>query len=409
MRVISVFRQLVRDLATQRLRTFLTAFGIVWGTVAVSLLLAFGFGLQANQRKSMAGLGDRIVIAWPSRTSKPWQGVGRGRRIRMTEADLEYLVKSVPGIAGISSEYRSQMRAKYGDTVRRVDVSGVLPSYGVMRNMIPQPGGRFIDPIDERRRRRVVFVGNKLADDLLGTQDAVGKTVMLHGSPFLVIGVLKPKEQDSAYGGRDHSKMIIPGSTFRVLTGRKYLGNFIYKAERPDLNKALTKRILAALGSRLHFDPSDEQAISIWDTTEMFEFMDTFMLAFNLFLGLMGFLTLVVGGIGVSNIMSVVVDERAKEVGIKMALGAKRRLILGQFLLETMVLTIVGGTIGLGIAEGICAAVSHIGIQEYVGTPVVSPPIAAVTALLLGLIGLIAGYFPARDAADLDPVVAMKL
>ncbi len=405
----SVFRQLVRDLATQKLRTFLTAFGIVWGTVAVSLLLAFGFGLQESQRKSMAGLGDRIVIAWPSRTSKPWQGVGRGRRIRMTEADIDFLKANVPGIAGISSEYRSQMRAKYRDTIRRVDVSGVRPAYGPMRNMIPQPGGRFIDPIDMRLRRRVVFVGNKLADDLFGTQDAVGKTVMLEGSPFLVIGVLKPKEQDSAYGGRDHSKMVIPASTFKLLTGRKYLGNFIYRAERPELNKPLTKRILAALGRRLHFDPTDKQAISIWDTTEMFEFMDTFMLAFNLFLGLMGVLTLIVGGIGVSNIMSVVVDERTREVGIKMALGAKRRLILGQFLLETMVLTVVGGVIGLAIAQGICSAVAHVGIEKYVGTPAVSPAIAGITASLLGVIGLIAGYFPARDAADLDPVVAMKL
>ncbi|NOZ78451.1 MAG: ABC transporter permease [Acidobacteria bacterium] len=405
----SILRQLVRDLASQKLRTLLTTLGIVWGTVAVCLLLAFGFGLLANQRKSMAGMGDRIVIAWPARTSKPWQGVGKGRRIRVDQSDIRYLEKSVPGIKAISGEYNSQMRARYGTKVRIVNVSGVFPAYGPMRNMIPQEGGRFIDPIDMAQQRRVVFVGNKLADDLFGSQKIVGKTVMLHGSPFLVIGVLKPKEQNSAYSGRDHSKMVIPASTFHVLTGRKYFNDFIFKANRPALNKTLTKGILAALGAKLHFDPTDEQAISVWDTTEMFTFMDTFMFAFNAFLGLMGMLTLVVGGIGVTNIMSVVVDERTREIGIKMALGAKRRLILGQFLLETMALTIIGGAIGLGIAEGICTLVAHVGIQDYVGTPVVSAPIAIVTAALLGLIGVIAGYFPARDAANLDPVIAMKM
>ncbi len=405
----SIFRQLIRDLASQKLRTLLTVLGIVWGTVAVCLLLAFGFGLLVNQRKSMAGLGDRIVIAWPARTSKPWRGIGKGRIIRVDQADIDALKKSVPGIEAISGEYQSRMRARFGTKIRVVDVSGVAPAYGPMRNMIPQEGGRFIDPIDIALRRRVVFVGNKLADDLFGSQKIVGKTVMLHGSPFLVIGVLKPKQQDSSYSGRDHSKMVIPASTFRVLTGRKYFGDFIFKADRPELNKQVTKRIRHALSMRLHFDPADDQALSIWDTTEIFKFLDTFMFGFNAFLGLMGMLTLIVGGIGVTNIMSVVVDERTREIGIKMALGAKRRLILAQFLLETMTLTVIGGVIGFGIAEGICAIVAHAGLGQYIGTPVVSPAIAIVTTALLGTIGLIAGYFPARDAANLDPVMAMKM
>jgi len=116
--------------------------------------------------------------------------------------------------------------------------------------LFPAVGGRFINDLDVQQRRRVVFVGNELADDLFGTQEAVGETVMIHGSPFLVVGVLKPKEQDSSYSGRDHSKMVIPESTFRALTGQKYVDNFIYKAPSPDLNETLNNQVRAALSSR---------------------------------------------------------------------------------------------------------------------------------------------------------------
>lgn len=403
------FTQLARDLWSQKLRTFLTTFGIIWGTVAVGLLLAFGRGLHAQQIKSFAGLGDRIVIAWPSRTSLPYEGLGKGRQVRLTEADLEYLEKQVPGIAGLSSEYSEDLQVRFGTTTRAVDVSGVEPVFGILRNLIPDMGGRFINAIDMDQRRRVAFVGNRLAEDLFGASDPVGAELMINGSPFTVIGVLVEKSQDSSYSGRDHSKIFIPSSTFRALTGRRYINLFIYKAERPDLNKALTREITAALGARKRFDPADTQAVQVWDTTDMFVFFDNFMLGFNIFLGIMGGLTLIVGGIGVSNIMNVVVEERTREIGIKMALGSRPRSILAQFLLETMILTGIGGAVGLGISYGICAAFPALGLTEYVGNPDLSPSLALMTAALLGTVGLAAGYFPARDASRLDPVVAMKV
>ena len=404
----SFFRQLARDLWSQKLRTFLTTFGIIWGTVAVSLLLAFGHGLHRQMIKSVAGLGDRIVIAWPMRTSMIFEGLGKGRRMRMMEEDIDYLEAQVELIDGISSEYSQSLIARYGERQRSVSVSGVSPSYGTMRNMIPAVGGRFINELDVAQRRRVAFVGDQLADDLFGTQDAVGETVMLHGSPFLVVGVLVPKEQDSSYSGRDHSKMVVPESTFRALTGDKYMNNFIYKAPTPDLNEMLNLQVRAALSQRLRYHPDDDQAVQLWDTTEMFVFMDAFMLGFQVFLGIMGVLTLVVGGIGVSNIMNVVVEERTREIGIKMALGARGRAILGQFMLETMVLTAIGGAIGLAISFGICAAFP-IEFEEYVGLPTLSPGLAVLTATVLGIVGFLAGFFPAREASRLDPVIAMKL
>ncbi|MFN2443920.1 MAG: ABC transporter permease [Thermoanaerobaculia bacterium] len=404
-----VVRQMIRDLRGQKLRTFLTVFGIVWGTVAISLLLAFGTGLHKQMIRTTAGLGDRILIVWPGLTSIPFEGLGKGRRIQLTEEDIEYLRKQTPGLKAVSSEYATSMNAVYGTKTLPVDVSGVAAEFGDMRNMIPQAGGRFINPPDVQQQRRVVFVGDEMAVSLFGDGDPVGKTVRIGGSPFLVIGVLQKKSQDSSYSGRDKDKMIIPGTTFRALTGRKYVNNIIVQGEDSGKSKELIEAMRVTLADRLRFDSTDKEAMSVWDTTEQFKFFDIFMLAFNSFLGIVGSLTLVVGGIGVSNIMNVVVEERTREIGIKMALGAKQRSILVQFLLETLLITAVGGAIGFAIAIGICSIFPKFGLTEYVGDPVVSPVVALMTATALGIIGLLAGYFPARDASRLDPVVAMKL
>ena len=405
-----VFRQLFRDVRSQKLRTFLTVFGIVWGTVAVTLLLAFGTGLKKQLIKNTAGLGDRICIAWPGLTSIPYQGLGKGRRIRLVEEDVDAIRREAEGLSGVSSEYQTTMKLHLDLKTWPVDVSGVSPEFGRMRNLIPDAGGRFLDPVDMAEQRRVVFLGDKLAKNVFGKpEDAVGKTVMLGSSPFLVIGVLRPKLQDSSYSGRDNDKASIPGTTYRALTGEKYVSNVIYQASSAFDTEPLTARILEILGKRKKFDPKDKEALSVWDTTGQFKFFDTFMLAFTGFLGVVGSLTLVVGGIGVSNIMNVVVEERTKEIGIKMALGAKQRFILGQFLLETLLVTGIGGAIGFAVSLGLCAVFPRFGLTDYVGVPEVSPFVAAITIGILGAIGFVAGWFPAREASRLDPVVAMKL
>ena len=408
--IIEVLRQLLRDVRSQKLRTFLTVFGIVWGTVAVTLLLAFGTGLKKQMIKSTAGLGDRICIAWPGLTSVPYQGLGKGRRIRLIEEDIDAIRREAEGLSGISSEYDTSMKLHLDLKTWPVDVSGVSPEFGRMRNLIPDVGGRFIDPVDMAEQRRVVFLGDKLAANVFGKpENAVGRTVMLGSSPFLVIGVLQPKTQDSSYSGRDNDKASIPGTTYRALTGEKYVNNVIFQATSNFDTEPLKARILEILGKRKKFDPTDKEALSVWDTTGQFKFWDTFMLAFTGFLGVVGSLTLVVGGIGVSNIMNVVVEERTKEIGIKMALGARQRFILGQFLLETLLVTGIGGAIGFAVSLTICAVFPKFGLTEFVGVPEVSPLVAGVTMGILGLIGLVAGWFPAREASRLDPVVAMKL
>ncbi|HYK02052.1 MAG TPA: ABC transporter permease [Thermoanaerobaculia bacterium] len=403
-----VFRQLLRDVRTEKLRTFLTVFGIVWGTVAISLMLAFGTGLHKRLVQNTAGLGDRIVIAWPGLTSIPYEGLGKGRRLRVSEEDIAAIRSEVVGLKAISGEYMTSMRLDYGTKTMSIDVSGVASEFGAMRNLIPSEGGRFINPIDDHDQRRTIFLGDKLKENIFGPGDAIGKVVLVNQSPFQVVGVLVNKSQDSSYSGRDNEKAFIPSSTFRALTGDKYVDNMVFQAADSKNTKKLIENVSAAFGNRLRFDRNDKEAMSMWDTTEQFQFFDVFMLSFNAFLGVIGVLTLIVGGIGVSNIMNVVIEERTREIGIKMALGAKSRLILTQFLLETMMVTAFGGAVGFMLALGICA-VFPASLYEYVGKPEVSPVVALFTAIALGLVGLVAGYFPARDASRLDPVVAMKL
>jgi putative ABC transport system permease protein len=402
-------RQMVRDMRSQKLRTLLTVFGIVWGTVAVTLLGAFGQGLHRQIVKNSAGLGDRIAIAWPGLTSIPYEGLGRGRRIRMREEHVEAVRREAAGVVAVSSEYNDTLKLHYGLKTVAVDASGVAPEFGTMRNLIPQEGGRFVNALDMKEQRRTLFLGDKIAGEIFGKGSPVGKIVVFGGSPFVVVGVLQNKVQNSSYNSRDEGRAYMPGSTFRALTGAKYVNNFVYQPVSASQSESVTDNVRTVLARQLRFDAKDKEALSVWDTAQQFKFLDIFFLSFRLFLGIIGCFTLVVGGIGVTNIMNVVVEERMKEIGIKMALGARQRWILRQLLLETLMITALGGAAGFAISWGVCAVFPKFGVTKFVGDPQISLSVAALTALVLGVTGLVAGYFPARDASRLDPVVAMKL
>jgi putative ABC transport system permease protein len=406
---LSFLRQMLQDVRQQKMRTILTLFGITWGTVSVALLVAFGEGLQQRILKNQRGLGESIVIAWPSHTSLPWQGLGKGRRIKVSEDDVEALRREIPD-ALFSAEYgrdKSTFRRERARIMPGMSAANTV--FGVMRNLIPSAGGRYVNDLDLDRRRRVVFLGDKLKKDLFGDADAVGRTVMVDNVPFLVIGVMQTKAQDSSYGGRDQDKAFIPDTTYKGLFSERYVGNFIFQAKEPALVPSVTRRVYEVLGRRLKFDPTDKEAIGMWDTTEGEKFLSIFFTTFRAFLGVIGSFTLIVGGIGVSNIMYVVVEERTREIGIKLAVGAKPRYVQAQFLMETLTLTALGGLLGFAITLGILAVFPLLGFDEYIGTPTASPIVVLTTALLLGAIGFVAGYFPARRASLLDPVVALKL
>ena len=405
---LSFLKQILQDVRHQKVRTLLTLLGITWGTVSVALLMAFGEGLEKRVKKDQHGLGENIVIAWPARTALPFQGLGKGRRIRVSEEDIQALRREIPE-ADFSGEYSRDKSTFRRERVRLTpDMSATSPIFAAMRSLVPAPGGRYVNDLDVDRRRRVVFLGDKLKDDLFGNEEAVGKTLMIDNVPFLVIGVLQEKTQDSSYGGRDKDKAFIPETTYRGLFTERYVDNFIFKAKDPVLVPAVTRKVYEVLGRRKQFDPNDKEAIGMWDTTEGEKFFRVFFGTFRAFLGIVGSFTLIVGGIGISNIMYVVVEERTREIGIKLAVGAKPRFIQGQFLTETLTLTAAGGMLGFLITL-LVMAVFPKSLDEYVGTPQASPIVILTTAVLLGAIGMVAGWFPARRASMLDPVVALKL
>jgi putative ABC transport system permease protein len=404
-----VLGDFLADLKQQRLRTALTILGVTWGTVAVVVLLAFGTGLERQTRKRFHGLGDRIVILFGGRTTKSYQGFPEGRYIRLHDEDVDLLSREVSNIVMISPEYSSRnIPVRRGVNAANPNVTGILPVYGDLRNIIPAEGGRFIDERDVAERRRVAVLGDELAKLLFGSERPIGQQVFVGDVPFTVVGVMQPKIQNSSYNGRDKDRVFIPATTHRSIFGGKYVNNLIYRTSDAEQTKDVERRVYQVLGRKYLFDPTDHDALSAWDTAEWERMFGYLFTAFNGFFALVGSFTLTVGGIGVANIMYVVVRERTREIGIRRSVGATRRSILYQFFAETFFIVGVGAVLGFLISVTLVQIADRMPSNEIVGTPVLSPLVAAVTITLLAGIGFLAGFFPARKAASLDPVECLR-
>lgn len=413
-RPLLVFQLFLRSSRVQKKRAVLTIAAIAWGSLSLLLLLSFGEGLKRQLLVADSGLGRNIAIMWPGETTRPWNGMPSGRPIRPRVEDIALIAARVPDLHAVSGEIRSWRTAyTYGTKTVNSRLTGASLTYGDIRNHIPRAGGRFLNHLDEQMRRRVIFLGQELAGDLFGDQDPVGRELLVDNTPYTVVGVMIDKLQNSTYGGPDAGHGVIPISTFKAQYGRDLLSTIVVKATRPELMPAVLQSVRETMSVKYGFDPEDERVLGTWNTVEGADVMAKIMMGIQLFLGIIGGLTLVVGGIGVANIMYAVVKERTTEIGVKMALGARPSWVTGPLILEGLTYTLLGGALGLIMAIGLMMVLEMIPTEgnealQMLGKPTLSLPIAVANALVLGTIGLLAGYFPARRAAMVDPAETLR-
>jgi putative ABC transport system permease protein len=413
-RNLSVILQLfLASARLQKKRATLTIASLAWGTVTILILLAFGEGLKRQMMSNEQAMGSNLSVMWPGETSKPYKGLPEGRSIKVRLEDIDYARERLPELDAIWGELTSWRTAMtYGRKTVNARVIGTRWDYGDARKHFPKGRGRFIDPRDEDEKRRVVFLGDELAKDIFGPEDALGKTLQINNSPFTVIGVMQRKRQSSTYGGPDKNHAVIPQSTFKAVLGDSF-NVLVFRVKKADDMPAALKHFNEVMGPRLGYDPEDPRVWGIWDTVKSQQTQQKIMIGLEIFFGVIGGLTLIIGGVGVANIMYAVVKERTKEIGVKMALGARRGWITGPFILEGLVYTLVGGLFGALIAILIVTGLSFLPIEgndvlEFMGRPTLSWPIGLATIAILGPCGLLAGYFPARRAAGIDPASTLR-
>jgi putative ABC transport system permease protein len=403
------------ELRNQKLRMFLTIMAVAWGMANIALMLSVGEGLYRTFDRGIGGMGEGIVVAWPNQTSLTYNGFGPGRPVRITEQDIREAA-GISRITVMSPEYSGWgVQIKAGGKNVSKNVRGVSPCYSAMRYLVPEPGGRFINQMDQDRNRRVIFIGDEVRDDLFGKgANPVGETITLNGSPFTVIGVLRHKFQMSMYFGSDAGACFIPAATFRNLFNRLYVDVVVFAPTSEGTSKAAQDDFRAFIAGRRGFNPEDKELIHYWDTFESQGMTRKIFRGLQIFLGIVGGLTLLIAGIGVANIMYVTVKERSREIGIKMAVGAHPALIVTQFLAEAIFTVSIGGALGIGMAMGLIELFKFIPLPpsfvEVMGRPepVFSGMVALVCVTVLNVIGLLAGVFPSRRASLVDPVEVLR-
>jgi putative ABC transport system permease protein len=431
-----VIAQTLANLRANKLRSFLTMFGIVWGVISILILSAVGEGFGRGNQTVLEELGKNIVIIRNGRTSLQAGGGRAGQLVRLTLDDVRLLQRESRLIESISPELmRGGLKAKSAFNASSVQISGIWPVFQYLRTL-EMDRGRPISEEDCRGERRVVVLGYDASKQLFADRDPVGSQITISGAPYTVIGRVRKKQQDSNYTGSDDQRLFMPYETARkdfplpgqldtpdhlsaiiagptpeavrqireIMDREKNVRMFFGERARGPVEQDV-RRILA---TRHGFDPQDPEAISFWNTavesvmfSKMIEGMDRFFLAVSI-------VTLMLGGIGVMNIMLVAVRERTQEIGVRKALGATSRSIQVMFFTEGLLLTGLSGVIGYVIGAGLCALVNLAPMPARFTGMILTWQINVFAVVMLMVIGMAASTYPARRAAQLPPIEALR-
>lgn len=410
--LLETVRQSLATLWAHKLRSFLTMFGIAWGVGSLLLLVGLGEGFRSGQQKNLANLGQDIMFTFSGRIPGVAGSSLSGRRYNFTYQD--YLAvrdeaKSLRSISAVINREDIRAVSDYGST--NGQVFGVVPIYNEIRT-VPLGTGRWFNDQDNVEKRRVAVVGWELVKNIFPGRPAVGTSILLNGVGFDVIGVLAKVGRDGNNGS--NGRIFIPVETMRVLFPLKgenaedAISFLNYRPRTRDLHLEAKAEVHEIIARRHGFDPKLQDTFEDWDTIENSQKVGKIFDAMDWFLGVVGVVTLALGGIGIINIMLVSVSERTKEIGLRKALGATHRNILTQFFVEGAFLTAFSGGIGLFLSMGFMTLLGMLPSPEGFDTPRIVPASAAAAILSLVVAGVTAGLYPARKAALLPPVEALR-
>lgn len=400
-----------------RQRSLLTMTSLAWGVACFVILYSYGEGFGFALRTSFQAVGQDLVLMFGGQTSTQAGGERSGRAIKLELTDSALIRDNIPLVAAVSAEIMlREATVVHGYRQQNMSVRAVEVPYGKIRNMT-MSSGRWISGEDYQNKERVAILGANAAQKLFGEAPPDGEIISINGLQFQIVGVLKTKTQISNYNTPDNECVFIALSTASLLQDIKYPDDIVWMPANPLFRQQALKDVRAILGRVHNFSPTDERAITVIVFNEFMKIIDVMSTALQVLLGLIGALTLAIGGIGLANIMLVSVTQRTREIGVLKSIGATRGTILFQFLAEAMAIVSVGGLIGVLIGWGATAGIQTLPLlgplfKDTSGTGDIHLHIsrfAVVTSTtVLEAIGLVAGLLPALKASRLDPIEALR-